>query len=138
MLAQHRNSSGTSCGNHHSSNVNCTSIAATILYASPYRLANRCPHPNHPATTSPSPASSYAQSITSSSFTLSSSTTDGSSTPRHHLTASPVMSQGPTTLSQPKPKKLYQDISALETKILRDDADDDPGESRTVLRPPGS
>lgn len=82
-----------------------------------------------------SSVSSYAQSITSSSFTLSSSTTDGSSAPSSLFDRKP-RDESRTNAFSAQLKKLYRDISALETKILREDADDAQDESsRTVLRP---
>lgn len=81
---------------------------------------------------SASSTSSYAHSITSSSFTLN-STTDGSSAssalfdqqPREHTTSSAFAQQL---------KKLYRSISNLETKLLREDGRDDEG--RITLKRP--
>lgn len=81
----------------------------------------------------------YAQSIASSSFTLSSSTADSSSAPsslfdRKSKDESKTNNAFPVQL-----KKLYRDNSALETRITREDADDgqDEGSSRTAVRRPG-
>ncbi|KAA1471246.1 hypothetical protein DENSPDRAFT_776086 [Dentipellis sp. KUC8613] len=79
-----------------------------------------------------SSASSYAQSISSSTFTLS-STTDGSSASSSVFDRD--RSQSKTNAFSAQLKKLYRDISALETKILHEDPEEDADESsRLVLR----
>ncbi|TFY71744.1 hypothetical protein EVG20_g1267 [Dentipellis fragilis] len=79
-----------------------------------------------------SSASSYAQSISSSNFTLS-STTDGSSTSSSVFDRD--RSESKTNAFSTQLKKLYRDISALETKILREDQEENTDESsRVVLR----
>jgi hypothetical protein len=70
-----------------------------------------------------------------SSFTLSSGTTDNSSAssgsfdgkPREDLTRSNDVFAGQL-------KKLYRSISALETKILNEDVDDYPDKGRVLLQ----
>ncbi|KAI0262907.1 hypothetical protein BC834DRAFT_889594 [Gloeopeniophorella convolvens] len=79
-----------------------------------------------------SSASSYAHSVVSSNFTLSSSTTDGSSAPSSLFDHKQPREESKSAFST-QLKKLYRDISALETKILTN-----PGEpaddSRIVIK----
>lgn len=84
---------------------------------------------------SASSTSSYAHSITSSSFTLN-STTDGSSAssalfdgeqPREHASSSAFAQQL---------KKLYRGISNLESRLLREDGKDYAEEGRITLKRP--
>ncbi|KAI5124523.1 hypothetical protein M0805_003047 [Coniferiporia weirii] len=83
---------------------------------------------------SASSTSSYAHSITSSNFTLN-STTDGSSAssalfdeqPREHASSSAFAQQL---------KKLYRGISTLEARLLREDVKDFPDEGRITLKRP--
>ncbi|KII88741.1 hypothetical protein PLICRDRAFT_176290 [Plicaturopsis crispa FD-325 SS-3] len=83
-----------------------------------------------------SSTSSYAHSITSSNFTLSSNTTDGSS-------ASSALFDRPQNASEDSGsghfsqtlKRIYRGISSLEAKIISEHADEEAGdEVRTVLR----
>jgi protein SMG6 len=79
-----------------------------------------------------SSVSSYAQSVVSSSFTLSSGTTDGSSTP------SSIFDNKPRNVSKSNAfsdqlKKLYRDISHLESRLLADSGDPQD-ESRIVIK----
>ncbi|KAH8117438.1 hypothetical protein DFH11DRAFT_1817087 [Phellopilus nigrolimitatus] len=83
---------------------------------------------------SASSTSSYAHSITSSNFTLN-STTDGSSAssalfdeqPREHASSSAFAQQL---------KKLYRAISNLESKLLREDGKEFIDEGRVTLKRP--
>ncbi|KAI9430755.1 hypothetical protein H4582DRAFT_2063409 [Lactarius indigo] len=59
---------------------------------------------------------SYANSIVSSNFALSSSTTDGSSVPSSVFDHK-AHKESKTSAFSVQLKKLYRDISALETKI---------------------
>lgn len=85
---------------------------------------------------SASSTSSYAHSITSSNFTLS-STTDGSSAssavfdkqPREHASSSAFAQQL---------KKLYREISNLESRLLREDGQEAADEGRVTLKRPNS
>ena len=85
---------------------------------------------------SASSTSSYAHSITSSSFTLN-STTDGSSAssalfddqPREHASSSAFAQQL---------KKLYRGISNLESRLLREDGKEAAEEGRITLKRPNS
>ena len=61
--------------------------------------------------------SSYTQSVISSNFMLSSGTTDGSSTPSLIFDHSPC-NEPKTNAFSNELKKLYHDISHLETKFL--------------------
>ena len=79
-----------------------------------------------------SSASSYANSIVSSNFTLSSSTTDGSSAPSSLFDHKP-REESKTSAFSAQLKKLYRDISALETKILADSGEPQD-ESRIVIK----
>jgi protein SMG6 len=79
--------------------------------------------------TSVSSASSYAQSAVSSSLTLSS--TDGSSAPSSLFDRKPREEK--TNAFSNQLKKLYRDISALETKILSDSGEPQD-ESRIVIK----
>ncbi|TFY73283.1 hypothetical protein EWM64_g10729, partial [Hericium alpestre] len=77
-----------------------------------------------------SSVSSYAPSVSSSNFTLSSSTTDGSNPSVFDRSKRP---ESKTNAFSSQLKKLYRDISALETKILKED-EDNTEEGRIVLR----
>ncbi|THH08573.1 hypothetical protein EW146_g8951 [Bondarzewia mesenterica] len=79
-----------------------------------------------------SSVSSYAPSTVSSNFTLSSNTTD-SSAPSSLFDRKP-RDEAKTNAFSAQLKKLYRDISTLETKILRDDSDENVDEGRVVLR----
>ena len=63
--------------------------------------------------------SSHANSIVSFNFTLSSSTTDGSSAPSSLFDHKP-REESKTSAFSAQLKKLYRDISSLEKKILAD------------------
>ena len=93
----------------------------------------RKPAPKHSGDyASVSSASSYANSIVSSNFTLSSSTTDGSSAPSSLFDHKP-REESKTSAFSAQLKKLYRDISALETKILTDSGEPQD-ESRIVIK----
>ena len=79
-----------------------------------------------------SSASSYTQSVVSSSFTLSSSTTDGSSTPSSIFDHKP-RDESKTNAFSTQLKKLYRDISLLESKVLADSGEPQD-ESRVVIK----
>ncbi len=79
-----------------------------------------------------SSVSSYANSVLSSNFTLSSSTTDGSSAPSSLFDHKP-REESKTSAFSAQLKKLYRDISALETKILTDSGEPQD-ESRIVIK----
>lgn len=84
---------------------------------------------------SASSTSSYAHSITSSSFTLN-STTDGSSAssalfdeqPREHQNSSAFAAQL---------KKLYRQISSLESRLMKEDGREAADEGRITLKRSG-
>jgi protein SMG6 len=77
-------------------------------------------------------ASSYANSNLSSNFTLSSSTTDGSSAPSSLFDHKPC-EESKTSAFSAQLKKLYRDISALEMKILAD-LGEPQDESRLIIK----
>lgn len=79
-----------------------------------------------------SSASSYTHSVVSSSFTLSSSTTDGSSTPSSIFDHKP-RDESKTNAFSNQLKKLYRDISLLESKVLADSGEPQD-ESRVVIK----
>ena len=81
---------------------------------------------------SASSTSSYAHSVASSSFTLSSGTTDNSSASSALFEGKPREETGNNAFAV-QLKKLYRSISALESKILSEDTDDNPDESRVLL-----
>lgn len=81
---------------------------------------------------SASSTSSYAHSLTSS-FTLSSGTTDNSSASSALFDSKPREDAGNNAFAV-QLKKLYRNISALETRILNEDPDDLVDESRVVLQ----
>ncbi|KAJ7109155.1 hypothetical protein C8R44DRAFT_277493 [Mycena epipterygia] len=87
---------------------------------------------------SASSTSSYANSMASSTFTLS-STTDGSSASsalfdrRSH----PNGDDRGTNVFALQLKKLYRAITDLETKVKQEDSDDADDAGRTLLRPKG-
>ncbi|KAF8448043.1 hypothetical protein L210DRAFT_3441767 [Boletus edulis BED1] len=81
---------------------------------------------------SASSTSSYAHSIASSSFTLSSGTTDNSSASSALFDTRPREEPGNNAFAV-QLKKLYRSISALELKILTADTDENPDESRILL-----
>ncbi|KAH9057140.1 hypothetical protein EDB83DRAFT_2390413 [Lactarius deliciosus] len=93
----------------------------------------RKPTPKHSGDyASVSSVSSYANSIVSSNFTLSSSTTDGSSAPSSIFDNKP-REESKTSAFSAQLKKLYRDISALESKILADSGEPQD-ESRIVIK----
>ena len=77
---------------------------------------------------------SYAHSLASSSFTLSSGTTDNSSASSALFDGKPREEPGNNVFAL-QLKKLYRSISALESKILSEDTDDNPNDSRVLLHP---
>lgn len=81
---------------------------------------------------SASSTSSYAHSLASSSFTLSSGTTDNSSASSALFEGKPREEPGNNAFAV-QLKKLYRSISALESKILAEDTDDNPDDSRVLL-----
>lgn len=81
---------------------------------------------------SASSTSSYAHSLTSS-FTLSSGTTDNSSASSALFDSKPREDASNNAFAV-QLKKLYRNISALETKILGEDPDDLVDEGRIVLQ----
>ena len=94
----------------------------------------RKPAPKHSGDyASVSSASSYATSVVSSNFTLSSSTTDGSSAPSSLFDNHKPREESKTSAFSAQLKKLYRDISALETKILADSGEPQD-ESRIVIK----
>jgi len=92
----------------------------------------RKPTPKHSGDYASVSVSSFANSIVSSNFTLSSSTTDGSSAPSSLFDHKP-REESKTSAFSAQPKKLYRDISALETKILADSGEP-RDESRIVIK----
>ncbi|KAG9318401.1 hypothetical protein JVU11DRAFT_492 [Chiua virens] len=80
---------------------------------------------------SASSTSSYAHSVTSS-FTLSSGTTDNSSASSALFDGRPREEPGNNAFAL-QLKKLYRSISALESRILTEDTDDYPEDSRVLL-----
>jgi hypothetical protein len=76
-------------------------------------------------------SSTSTYSAISSNFTLSSSTTDGSSAPSSIFDHRPREEK--TNAFSNQLKKLYRDISALETKILSDSGEPQD-ESRIVIK----
>ncbi|KAH9053859.1 hypothetical protein EDB87DRAFT_1676684 [Lactarius vividus] len=93
----------------------------------------RKPAPKHSGDyASVSSVSSYANSIVSSNFTLSSSTTDGSSAPSSIFDNKP-REESKTSAFSAQLKKLYRDISALESKILADSGEPQD-ETRIVIK----
>ncbi|KAG0705195.1 hypothetical protein DFH29DRAFT_908006, partial [Suillus ampliporus] len=81
---------------------------------------------------SASSTSSYAHSMTSS-FTLSSGTTDNSSASSALFDSKPREDPSNNAFAV-QLKKLYRSISTLETKILNEDADDYVDEGRVLLQ----
>jgi protein SMG6 len=81
---------------------------------------------------SASSTSSYAHSMTSS-FTLSSGTTDNSSASSALFDGKPREDPSNNAFAV-QLKKLYRSISALETKILNEDSDDHLDEGRVLLQ----
>ena len=79
-----------------------------------------------------SSVSSYAQSVVSSNFTLSSGTTDGSSAPSSIFDHKP-RDEPKTNAFSNQLKKLYRDISHLETKLLADSGEPQE-ENRIVIK----
>lgn len=79
-----------------------------------------------------SSVSSYAQSVVSSNFTLSSGTTDGSSAPSSIFDHKP-RDEPKTNAFSNQLKKLYRDISHLETKLLADSGEPQD-ENRIVIK----
>ncbi|TFK42921.1 hypothetical protein BDQ12DRAFT_299349 [Crucibulum laeve] len=84
---------------------------------------------------SASSTSSYAPSIASSSFTLS-STTDGSSASSALFDGRPGnQEESSNNVFSVQLKKLYRNITALETKIKTEDSiDDNDNESRVLIK----
>ncbi|KAF8559498.1 hypothetical protein OG21DRAFT_1594361 [Imleria badia] len=100
------------------------------VLARPSKPSSKGP-PDH---LSASSTSSYAHSIASSSFTLSSGTTDNSSASSALFEGKPHEEPGNNAFAV-QLKKLYRSISALEAKILSEDTDDNPDDSRVLLHP---
>ncbi|KAG6333998.1 hypothetical protein ID866_5081 [Astraeus odoratus] len=82
---------------------------------------------------SASSTSSYAPSITSS-FTLSSGTTDNSSASSALFDGKPPREEPANNAFSIQLKRLYRNITALEHKILNEDTDENPDEGRVVLQ----
>jgi protein SMG6 len=85
---------------------------------------------------SASSTSSYAASISSSTFTLS-STTDGSSTSSSLFDGRPNQDRAENSIFALQLKKLYREITNLETKVKQEDSMDDNDDvmsSRVVLK----
>ena len=85
---------------------------------------------------SASSTSSYAASISSSAFTLS-STTDGSSTSSALFDGRQNQEQAGNSIFSVQLKKLYREITNLETKVKQEDSTDDTDDvmsSRVVLK----
>jgi protein SMG6 len=80
---------------------------------------------------SASSTSSYAHSL-ASSFTLSSGMTDNSSTSSALFEGKPREEPGSNVFAV-QLKKLYRNISDLESKILAEEADDKPDDSHILL-----
>ena len=105
------------------------------------------PQPSIPGQPSPTPKpsrdhvsassnSSYAASISSSTFTLS-STTDESSTSSSLFDGRPNQDWAENSIFTHQLKRLYLEISNLETKIKHEDSMDDADDvmsSRVVLK----
>lgn len=92
------------------------------------------PTPKSSVDYSASSNSSYAPSFASSSFTLSSGTTDGSSTGSGLEGGGPREDPGSTNAFSAQLKRLYRGITALEAKIIHDDAVENNEDVRVVLR----
>ena len=87
---------------------------------------------------SASSTSSYAHSIASSSFTLSSNTTDNSSASSVLFDRKPTTDESSNNAFAIQLKKLYRGIASLETKILNEDIDEGgPEEGRIMLKERG-
>jgi len=100
--------------------------------------ANNKPTPTPKSTgeyISASSTSSYAHSITSSNFTLN-STTDGSSASSNIFDQQPKEHSDSNAFSQ-QLKKLYRQLSALETKLLKDDGKEPIEQGRVTLKRSG-
>jgi protein SMG6 len=85
---------------------------------------------------SASSTSSYAASISSSTFTLS-STTDGSSTSSSLFDGRPNQDRAENSIFALQLKKLYREITNLETKVKQEDSMDDTDDvmsSRVMLK----
>jgi protein SMG6 len=80
-----------------------------------------------------SSVSSYAHSVVSSNFTLSSGTTDGSSAPSSIFDHNKPRDEPKTNAFSNQLKKLYRDISHLETKLLVDSGEPQD-ENRIVIK----
>jgi protein SMG6 len=115
-----------------------------------FSVLARPPHSSSSARPTPTPklsgdhvsassTSSYAASLSSSNFTLS-STTDGSSASSNLFDGRPNQSQGAddsgNSIFSIQLKKLYRALTNLETKIKQEDADDveDEPTSRVMLK----
>lgn len=83
---------------------------------------------------SASSTSSYAPSMTSSSFTLSSGTTDNSSASSALFEGRPPREDPANNAFAIQLKKLYRTISTLESKILNEDSDENADEGRVLLQ----
>lgn len=83
---------------------------------------------------SASSTSSYAPSMTSSSFTLSSGTTDNSSASSALFEGRPPREDPANNAFAIQLKKLYRTISNLETKILNEDSDENADEGRILVQ----
>lgn len=84
---------------------------------------------------SASSTSSYAHSITSSNFTLN-STTDGSSASSALFDQQPREHTGSNAFFAQQLKRLYRGISNLETRLLREDGKEVADEGRVTLKRP--
>jgi hypothetical protein len=80
-----------------------------------------------------SSVSSYAQSVVSSSFTLSSGTTEGSSQPSSIFDTKQPRNVSKSNAFSDQLKKLYRDISHLESRLLADSGEPQD-ESRIVIK----
>ncbi|VDC05366.1 unnamed protein product [Peniophora sp. CBMAI 1063] len=84
-----------------------------------------------------SASSYYAPSVASSSFTLNSSTTDGSSDPSSIFDSGrPELPSKPSNAFTVQLKKLYRDITNVENKIKSEDADGEMMDESRVLPKP--
>jgi protein SMG6 len=77
--------------------------------------------------------SSYAHSVVSSHFTLSSGTTDGSSAPSSISDHNKPRDEPKTNAFSNQTKKLYRDISHLEMKLTADSGEPQD-ENRIVIK----
>ncbi|KZV65821.1 hypothetical protein PENSPDRAFT_655393 [Peniophora sp. CONT] len=102
--------------------------------------AHRKPPPPTPKSSGDygsSASSYYAPSVASSSFTLSSSTTEGSSDPSSIFDSGrPEQPSKPSNAFTVQLKKLYRDITTLETKLKNDEGDGEAMDESRVLPKP--